>query len=175
MEDFKYLGSTVQNNGECGREVNKRVQSGWNGWRRMSGVICDRRVPGRLKCKLYMVAVRPAMLYGLETVALTERHEAEMEVAELKMLRCSLGVTKMDKIRNEQIRGTAQVGQFGEKIREARLGWYGQLRRQDDVYIGRRVLRMALPGNRKRGRSKGRFMFVVKEDMYHVEVTEEDT
>ena len=25
VEDFKYLGSTVQNNGECGREVKKRV------------------------------------------------------------------------------------------------------------------------------------------------------
>ena len=34
----------------------------------------------------YKVAVRPAMLYGLETVALTKRQEAEMEVAELKML-----------------------------------------------------------------------------------------
>ena len=42
VEDFKYLDSTVQSNGECGREVKKRVQAGWNGWRRMSGVICDR-------------------------------------------------------------------------------------------------------------------------------------
>ena len=41
------------------------------------------------------------MLYGLETVALTKRQEAEMEVAELKMLQFSLGVTRMDKIRNE--------------------------------------------------------------------------
>ena len=56
------------------------------------------------------------MLYGLERVALTKRQEAEMEVAELKMLRLfSLGVTRTDKIRNEYIRGTAQVGKFGEK------------------------------------------------------------
>ena len=27
------------------KEVKKRVQAGWNGWRRMLGVICDRRVP----------------------------------------------------------------------------------------------------------------------------------
>ena len=113
VEDFKYLGSTVQSNGECGREVKKRVQAGWNGWRRISGVICDRRVPARVKGKVYKVTVRPAMLYGLETVALTKRQEAEM--AELKMLRFSLGVTRMDKIRNEYIRGTAQVGKFGEK------------------------------------------------------------
>ena len=63
VEDFKYLGSTVQSNGECGREVKTRVQAGWNGWRRMSGVICDRRVPARVKRKVYRVAVRPAMLY----------------------------------------------------------------------------------------------------------------
>ena len=63
----------------------------------------------------YDVAVRPAMLHGLETVALTKRQEAEMEVAELKMLRFSLGVTRMDNIRNEYIRGTEQVGKFGEK------------------------------------------------------------
>ena len=25
--------------------MKKRVQAGWDGWRRMSGVICDRRVP----------------------------------------------------------------------------------------------------------------------------------
>ena len=175
VEDFKYLGSTVQSNGECGREVKKRVQAGWNGWRRMSGVICDRRVPARVKGKVYKVAVRPAMLYGLETVALTKRQEAEMEVAELKMLRFSLGVTRMDKIRNEYIRGTAQVGKFGEKTRQARLRWYGHLRRKDDGYIGRRMLRMELPGKRKRGRPKRRFMDVVKEAMAEVEVTEEDT
>ena len=159
VEDFKYLGSTVQSNGECGREVKKRVQAGWNGWRRMSGVICDRRVPARVKGKVYKVAVRPA----------------EMEVAELKMLRFSLGVTRMDKIRNEYIRGTAQVGKFGEKTREARLRWYGHLRRKDDGYIVRWMLRMELPGKRKRGRPKRRFMDVVKEDMAEVEVTEEDT
>ena len=103
------------------------------------------------------------------------RQEAEIEVAELKMLRFSLGVTRMDKIRNEYIRGTAQVGKFGEKTREARLRWYGHLRRKDDGYIGRRMLRMELPGKRKRGRPKRRFMDVVKEDMAEVEVTVEDT
>ena len=36
------------------------------------------------------------------------------------------------------------------------------------------MLRMELPGKRKRGRPKRRFMNVVKEDMAEVEVTEED-
>ena len=174
VEDFKYLGSTVQSNGECGREVKKRVQAGWNGWRRMTGVICDRRVPARVKGKMYKVAVRPAMLYGLETVALTKRQEAELEVAELKMLRFSLGVTRLDMIRNQYIRGTAHVGRFGEKAREARLRWFGHVRRKDEEYIGRRMLTMELPGKRKRGRPKRRYMDAVREDMAVVGATEEE-
>ena len=70
-----------------------------------------------MKGNVYKVTVRPAMLYGLETVALTKRQGAETEVAELKMLRFSLGVTIMDYIRNEYVRGTVQVGRFGEHTR----------------------------------------------------------
>ena len=174
VDGFKYLGSTVQSNGECGREVKKRVQAGWNGWRKVSGVICDKRVPANMKGKMYKTAVRPAMLYGLETVGLTRRQEDELEVAELKMLRSSLGVTRLDKIRNEHIRGTAHVARFGEKVREARLRWFGHVLRRDEGYIGQRMLRMGLPGRRKRGRPKRRFLDAVREDMKAVGLTEED-
>lgn len=47
--------------------------------------------------------------------ALTKRQEAELEVAE-PVLRFSLGVTCMDRIRSDYIRGTVQVEQLGEKI-----------------------------------------------------------
>ncbi|KAK3521104.1 hypothetical protein QTP86_001893 [Hemibagrus guttatus] len=87
VQEFKYLGSTVQSNGECGKEVKKRVQAGWNGWRKVSGVLCDQKISARIKGKVYRTVVRPAMLYGLETVSLRKRQELELEVAELKMLR----------------------------------------------------------------------------------------
>ncbi|KAK3541127.1 hypothetical protein QTP86_015732, partial [Hemibagrus guttatus] len=86
VQEFKYLGSTVQSNGECGKEVKKRVQAGWNGWRKVSGVLCDQKISARIKGKVYRTVVRAAMLYGLETVSLRKRQESELEVAELKML-----------------------------------------------------------------------------------------
>ncbi|KAK3530982.1 hypothetical protein QTP70_007794 [Hemibagrus guttatus] len=131
VQEFKYLGSTVQSNGECGKEVKKRVQAGWNGWRKVSGVLCDRKTSVRIKGKVYRTVVRPAMLYGLETVSLRKRQESELEVAELKMLRFSLGVTRLDRIRNEYIRGTAHVGRLGDKVREARLRWFGHVQRRE--------------------------------------------
>ncbi|KAK3539519.1 hypothetical protein QTP70_009497 [Hemibagrus guttatus] len=131
VQEFKYLGSTVQSNGECGKEVKKRVQAGWNGWRKVSGVLCDQKISARIKEKVYRTVVRPAMLYGLETVSLRKRQESELEVAELKMLRFSLGVTRLDRIRNEYIRGTAHVGRLEDKVREARLRWFGHVQRRD--------------------------------------------
>ncbi|KAK3562906.1 hypothetical protein QTP86_011138 [Hemibagrus guttatus] len=182
VQEFKYLGSTVQSNGECGKEVKKRVQAGWNGWRKVLGVLCDQKISARIKGKVYRTVVRPAMLYGLETVSLRKRQESELEVAELKMLRFSLGVTRLDRIRNEYIRGTAHVGRLGDKVREARLRWFGHVQRRenclllyhticltlsfllsvsfsynirrDSEYIGRRMLDMELPGRRQRGRPK---------------------
>ncbi|KAK3553366.1 hypothetical protein QTP70_003531 [Hemibagrus guttatus] len=85
--------SRIQSNGECGKEVKKRVQA--------------------------------------ETVSLRKRQESELEVAELKMLRFSLGVTRLDRIRNEYIRGTAHVGRLGDKVREARLRWFGHVQRRE--------------------------------------------
>ena len=41
VKEFKYLGSTVQESGNCKREIKKRVQAGWNRWRKVSGVICE--------------------------------------------------------------------------------------------------------------------------------------
>ena len=56
----------------------------------------------------------------------------------------------------------AQVTCFGYKVREAKLGWFGQ--RRDNEYIGGRMFKMELPGRRQRGRTKKRFMDVVRED-----------
>ncbi|KAK3569126.1 hypothetical protein QTP86_024493 [Hemibagrus guttatus] len=174
VQEFKYLGSTVQSNGECGKEVKKRVQAGWNGWRKVSGVLCERKISARIKGKVYRTVVRPAMLYGLETVSLRKRQESELEVAELKMLRFSLGVTRLDRIRNEYIRGTVHVGRLGDKVREARLRWFGHVQRRESEYIGRRMLDMKLPGRRQRGRLKRRYMDVINEAMKLVGARVED-
>lgn len=45
------------------------------------------------------MTTRQALLYGL--TKLTKKHEAELEVIELKMLRSSLGVTRMSTMEEE--------------------------------------------------------------------------
>ena len=47
----------------------------------------------------------PILVYGAETWALKKAQEMKLEVAEMQMLRWMCGVTKLDKVRNERIRG----------------------------------------------------------------------
>ena len=63
---FKYLGSIIQNNGEIEGDASHRIQAGWLKWRSATGVICDRKVPLKLKGKFYRSAIQPAMLYETE-------------------------------------------------------------------------------------------------------------
>ena len=65
--------------------------------------------------------VRPAMVYELETVAVTNKQVEDMEVAEMKMLRFATAVMRKDKTRNEYIRGTVKIERLGMKMREGRL------------------------------------------------------
>ena len=45
------------------------MDAGYN-WRKMSGVICDKRIP-RVKENIHKMIVQPAIMYGMETVPMT--------------------------------------------------------------------------------------------------------
>ena len=75
-------------------------------------------------------------MYGVETWAVKKAQEKKLDIAEMRMLRWMSGVTKLDRIRNERIRGTTKVGEISKKVQESRLKWYGhvlrrQIRRQE--------------------------------------------
>ena len=61
-------------------------QDGNNG-KRVSGVLCDRRIINlRVQKKVYKAVVRPTMMYGAETWAVKKAQEKKLDVAEMRML-----------------------------------------------------------------------------------------
>ena len=46
---FKYLGTSIEEEGGMETEIAKRVGAGWINWKKCSGVLCDRRMPVKLK------------------------------------------------------------------------------------------------------------------------------
>lgn len=49
------------------------------------------------------------MTYGSETAALSERQESQLELTEMRF---SVGETRTDRIRHEEVRGTDKVEQL---------------------------------------------------------------
>ena len=69
----------------------------------------DKKVPVKLKSKLYKAVVRPAMVYGSECWALRRQEKQRLHTTKMKMLRWSQGTSRKDRIKNETIRGNAKV------------------------------------------------------------------
>ncbi|RZC13746.1 DExH-box ATP-dependent RNA helicase DExH10 [Glycine soja] len=163
---FKYLGSVIQDDGEIEGDVNHRIQAGWMKWRKASGVLCDAKVPIKLKGKFYRTAVRPAILYGTECWAVKSQHENKVGVAEMRMLRWVCGKTRQDKIRNEAIRERVGVAPIVEKMVENRFRWFGHVERRPVDSVVRRVDQMERRQTiRGRGRPKKTIREVIKKDL----------
>ena len=128
-------------------------------------MLCDRMLSVRVTGRIYTRFVRPALMYGIEMVAATGREVKKLEVAELKMVRWVLGVTRKVKIRNEHIRGIVKIARLEEKLRGARRRWCGHVRRRYAGYVGRRMLELGVPGRGRGGRLKMRWVDMIREDL----------
>ena len=51
VNTFKYLAAALAENGDLDAEMTHRIQSGWKNWKRVPGILCDRRISLRVKGK----------------------------------------------------------------------------------------------------------------------------
>ncbi|XP_046976347.1 uncharacterized protein LOC124542443 [Vanessa cardui] len=172
--EYKYLGSMVQNTGNLECNIQHRVAAAWLKWREVTVVTCDKRMPVKLKGLVYKTMIRPALMYGSETWAVTQKNVNTIQVAEMKMLRWMCGVTRLDKIRNEYVRGSMGVRDIADKMQESRLRWYGHVKRKPPDYAGNLALQLSIPGRRSRGRPKTRWKDVVLKDMKMCQLSDDD-
>ena len=61
-ECFKYLGVLLQGDEGIDEDITHQIQMGWQKWRGASGVLCHKKVPLKLKGKLYRMVVWGRML-----------------------------------------------------------------------------------------------------------------
>ena len=173
---FKYLGSVVNTEATCEDDVRHRISVGWLKWQENSGVFCDRKMPRKLKGKLYKTVVRPALTYGSECWTRYKAYDDKMTAAEMKMLRMSHGVTKMDRIKSSYIRGSLFIEEpITAKLDDRQMDWYCHvLRRQSENPVKRAVM-LDVPSNhpKVRGRPKHTWLDQMKKKQKQIGLSEE--
>ena len=144
-------------------------------WKHLTGVLCDKKVPITLKDKVYKTVIKPTMTCGAECWEVRKKDENRLHVAEMRMLRWIRGKTRKDHVRNQIIPEDAKVCQMSTFLRQKRLNLYGHIRRREEDNLSIQIMDMVVPGKRRRGRPRRRWIDNNREDMGKCEPTADMT
>ena len=87
----------------------------------------------------------------------------KVNVLGMKCLRNLVGVSRMDKVRNEEVRRRAGIErELASRADQRVLGWFGHVERMDEYRMARRVLMAEVSGGRVRVRPRLGWMDGVK-------------
>ena len=174
VSEFCYLGDLVTREGGTEAAVTARISAGWRKFRELSGVLCGRGVSNRLKGILYKTCVRTAMTYGSETWAAKAEDLKRMTTADMRMVRLMAGVRMKDRRRNDDVLAMMSLDSVADCLEKERLRWYGHVMRRDEEMEVKRILKMEIEGDKKKGRPMKTWMQAVKETMKKRRINDND-
>ena len=96
------------------------------------------------------------MTYGCELWVLREEEKSRLEATEMSILRKVAGVTRMDHIRNEEIRHRLQQRSIVDIMRERIERWRVKVMEKPESLV-ERVMVGEIEGRRPRGRPRKRW------------------
>ena len=106
------------------------------------------------KC-LYEGVIVPTALDGAEAWGMRSAERRKVNVLEIKCLRSLVRVSRMDKVRNEEVRRRAGIErELASAVDQRVLRWFGHVERMDEYRMDRRVLMAEVSEGRVRGRPK---------------------
>ena len=86
------------------------------------------------------------------------------------------GVTKLDRIRNERIRGIAKVGEISKRSAvKYSLKWSGHELRREEECVGKSVLMLEVPWKRRRGSPKRKWLDNIRNHLSERELSVDET
>ena len=94
------------------------------------------------------------MKFGSEAWVLKKREEQRLEAAQMKFLRHLLGITKLDKEKNQCIRGQTGAENIVKEIKQYQEKWLQHIQRMDTNRISKQALQYKPKGLRHIGRPR---------------------
>lgn len=104
VKDFTYLGSIFSENCKINNEIQHRCNKANQVIGQMSPILKCKHVTLTTKRALFNTIFLPTPCYQCQTWTMTSQDRMKITTTEMKCLRRILGVTRRDRIRNEEIR-----------------------------------------------------------------------
>ena len=107
VDCFKYLGSQVAADGGCEWDLLHRMNEGYRACGALKSVLSNRGLGIEAKKCLCEGVILPTALYGAEAFGMRSAERRKVNVLEMKCLRSLVGVSRMDRVKNEEVRRRA--------------------------------------------------------------------
>jgi hypothetical protein len=160
---FKYLGVLFDNSAVKETAINDRICQYSRNVGFLYPLLKDKHVPRDTKIVIYQTILRPILLYGCEAWTLTTAMKSKVQAAEMRVLRLIKGVTRKNRMRNDDIRKELGVKNILQYIEETQLRWFGHVKRMTDNRLPKQWLEWKPNTSRPRGRPRKRWMDNIKE------------
>ena len=119
--------------GGCERDVVHRMNEGYRAWGALKSVLRNRGLRIKAKKCLYEGVIVPTALYGAEAWGMRSAERRNVNVIEMKCFRSLVGVSRMDRVRNEEVRKRAGIEmELTSRADQRVLRWFGHVERIDD-------------------------------------------
>lgn len=167
VDSFKYLGSTISNDGSLDREIAQRIQKASSALGRLKKKVLLRSgIKTSTKLKLYKAIVLTSLLYGAECWTTYRRHVKRLESFHQRALRNLIGVKWQDKVSNAEVLRRTKSASIEATLIKAQLRWSGHMIRMDRTRLPRQVFYGELKsGKRNTGRPRKRYKDNIKQHL----------
>ena len=156
MEDVREavcLGLKFSEDGRMEGELERRIGIAMTTVGAMKAkVFGNRGLCWKAKMQEYNAMVVPMMTYGCELWVLREKKKSRLQAAEMNVLRKVAGVTRLEHIRNEEVRQRLQQRSIVDVKREKRESWRVKVIKTQGLV--ERVMAGEVEGKRSRGRPR---------------------
>ena len=153
VQQFKYLGQTISDNGRCDSEIIKRIEIARGAFNSLKGVLLSSNISLTTKKRIIKCYVWSTLLYGCETWTLTQTHINKLQAFEMWVYRKLKRIPWTDKVTNEEV-----LKRVNEKryiiptIKIRKTTYFGHMIRRDNMQ--RQLLEGKIEGTRSRGRPR---------------------
>lgn len=172
VKSFTYVGGQITSNGSHQEDIKQKIAKGLQTMGRLKRIWNCKEIKINTKIQIYNSIVIPQILYGSETWVTRKEDEKRLLVAEMSCLRRILGVSRLQKLRNEDIRQRIGLkNTIMDKIRKRRLTWYGHVNRMEDLRLPKKALYTYKDGKKGRGRPRKKWVDNIKEDLKEKQLT----
>ena len=172
VDEFVYLGGNIESKGTSRADVKQRIGKALGAVQRLQPIWTAKDIQRTTKVELYRVLVLSILLYGAETWTLKKEDENRLLVFEMMCLRKILGVSLLDKIRNNRIRQSLDLNHtIIDRVNHRRMKLFGHIQRMNSTRYPKILMEANIAEKRPKGRPAKRWTDCIKDSCHAQNLT----